>query len=330
MKAIVYQRYGAPDVLRFEEVERPTPKGDQILVKIRAVSVNAPDWRVLRATPVLARLHSGLLKPKYPILGCDIAGIVEEVGPEAKQFRVGDEVFGDLANFGFGGFAEYVCPTEKALAHKPAGITFEVAAASPMAGMTALQGLRDHGGVRRGHKVLIVGASGGVGTFAVQVAKHLGAEVAAVCSTDNVEMVRELGADHVIDYTREDFTKNGQLYDVIFAVNGFRSIWDYRSALAPNGTYLMAGGDWPQIQQAMLWGPLLSLLGSKKLRVSPMTPSHDNLVYVGQLLAAGTLTPVIERRYPLSAVPDAMRYYEQRHARGKLIINVGASDAEER
>jgi NADPH:quinone reductase-like Zn-dependent oxidoreductase len=325
MKAIVYSRYGAPDVFLFEEVERPTPKRDQVLVKICAVSVNAPDWRLMRATPVLARMHSGLLRPKYRILGCDIAGVIQEAGPEAKQFRVGDEVFGDLASFGYGGFAEYVCPTEKALARKPAGITFEVAAASPMAGMTSLQGLRDRGGVRPGHKVLIAGASGGVGTFAVQIAKLLGAEVTAVCSTGKVDLARSLGADHVIDYTKEDFTKNGQLYDVIFAVNGFRSIRDYRRALAAKGTYLMAGGDWPQIRQAMLWGPILSLFGSQKLGLCPTKANQKDLVYLGELLEAGKLIPVIDRRFPLSAVADAIRYVEEGHARGKVIINVDPS-----
>jgi NADPH:quinone reductase-like Zn-dependent oxidoreductase len=327
MKAIVYDRYGGPDGLRFEEVEKPPPKRDQVLVKICAVSVNAPDWRLMRATPFMARAHSGLLRPKYRILGCDIAGVIEEVGPEAKQFRVGDEVFGDLASFGYGGFAEYVSPAEKALAQKPPGITFEAAAACPMAGMTALQGLRDRAGVRPGHKVLIVGASGGVGTFAVQVARLLGAEVTAVCSTGKADLARSLGADHVIDYTQEDFAKNGQLYDVIFAVNGFRPIRVYQRALAAKGIYLMAGGDWPQIQQAMLWGPLLSVLGSKKLGVCPTQANQTDLTYLGELLEAGKLKPVIDRRFPLSAVADAIRYVEEGHARGKVIINVDPSCA---
>jgi len=322
MKAIVFEHYGSPDVLRLEEVEKPAPKRDQVLVKIHAVSINAPDWRVMRADPWLVRLSTGLFKPNVPILGCDIAGVVEAVGPDAKQFKVGDEVFGDLATFGYGGFAEYVCPSERALARKPAGISFETAVASPMAGLTALQGLRDFGKVRPGQKVLIVGASGGVGTFAVQVAKLLGADVTAVCSTDKADMVRSLGADYVIDYMKEDFTQNGLLYDLIFAVNGYHSIWDYRRSLVPTGTYLMAGGDWPQIRQAMLWGPFLSLLGSKKLGSAPMKASQKDLVYIGELLESGKLEPVIDRRYPLSAVPDAMRYVEEGHARGKIIINV--------
>jgi NADPH:quinone reductase-like Zn-dependent oxidoreductase len=329
MKAIVYERYGGPDVLRLEEVEKPTPTGDQVLVKICAVSVNAPDWRLMRATLLLARLHSGLFRPKFSILGCDIAGTIEQAGPQAQQLRAGDEVFGDLARFGYGGFAEYVSTTERALVRKPAGITFEVAAASPMAGLTALQGLRDHAGVRPGQKVLIVGASGGVGTFAVQVAKLLGAEVTAVCAAGKVDMVRALGADHVIDYTKEDFAKSAQRYDAILAVNGCRSIWDYRRALAPKGTYLMVGGDWPQIRQALLWGPALSLFGSQKLGACNTQASQKDLAYLAELLDAGKLEPVIDRRYPLSAVPDAMRYVEEGHARGKIIINVDPSRSAE-
>lgn len=322
MKAIVYERYGSPDVLRLAEVDRPAPKRDEVLVKVCAVSINAPDWRLMLAMPFMIRAHSGWLRPKFPILGCDIAGVVEQAGPDAKRFRAGDEVFGDLAHFGYGGFAEYVSPTEKALARKPPGVAFEVAAASPMAGTTALQGLRDHARVAPGQKVLIAGASGGVGTFAVQVAKLLGAEVTAVCSTGKAETARALGADHVIDYTKEDFAEGGQRYDVIFAVNGFRSILDYRRALTPKGTYLGAGGDWPQIRQALLWGPLLSLLGPKKFKVSSAEANQVDLAYLGELLEAGKLKPVIDRRYPLSAVPDAIRYIEEGHARGKVVIDV--------
>ncbi|MEK7475234.1 MAG: NAD(P)-dependent alcohol dehydrogenase [Candidatus Coatesbacteria bacterium] len=326
MKAIVYDRYGSADVLHLEEVERPSPKGDQVLVRVCAVSVNAPDWRLMLAMPFPIRLHSGLRRPKFRILGCDIAGVVEAAGPDARQFRAGDEVFGDLAHFGYGGFAEYVCPSEKGLARKPAGVTFEVAAATPMAGTTALQGLRDHGKVRPGQQVLIAGASGGVGTFAVQVAKVLGAEVTAVCRTDKVEMIRSLGADHVIDYTKEDFATSGQRYDLILGVNGFRSIWDYRRALAPKGTYLMAGGEWPQIRQAILWGPLLSLFGSRKLGLAPAAATQKDLACLGEWLEAGKLKPVIDRRYPLSGVPDAMRYVLEGHVRGKVVINVAGYD----
>lgn len=322
MKAIVHDEYGSPDVLRLEEVEKPTPKRDQVLVKVRAVSVNAPDWRLMRADPFLARLHTGLLRPGFRTLGCDVAGTVEAAGPEARQLRAGDHVFGDLARFGYGGFAEYVCPSENAFVRKPAGISFEVAAASPMAGLTALQGLRDRGQVRTGQKVLIAGASGGVGTFAVQFAKLLGAEVTAVCSTGKLELVRSLGADRVIDYTKEDFARDAQRYDLVLGINGFRSIWDYRRLLAPRGRYVMLGGDWPQIRQAMAWGPLLSLLGSRKLGPYEAQASQEDLVHLGELLEAGKVHPVIDRRFPLAGVPDAIRYVEEGHARGKVIIEV--------
>ena len=324
MKAIVYDRYGPPDVFRLEEVDQPTPRGDQVRVKIRAASVNAPDWRLMRANPIFARLHSGLLRPKFRILGCDVSGTVDAVGPDAKQFRVGDDVFGDLARFGYGGFAEYVCPTEKALAAKPASVSFEAAAATPMAAMTALQGLRDRGHVQPGQKVLIAGASGGVGTFAVQIAKLLGAEVTAVCSTSKTELARSLGADRVIDYSKDDFAKGAERYDVVFAINGFRRIWDYRRVLAPRGVYLMAGGEWPQIRQALLWGPLLSLFGRQRFGPSTTRASQKDLSFLGELLASGTIRPVIDRHYPLGSVPDAIRYVEAGHASGKVIIDIAA------
>lgn len=327
MKAIVYERYGSPEVLRLEEVEKPIPQGDRVLVKVCAVSVNAPDWRLMRANPFFARAYSGLFRPKFRTLGSDIAGTVEAIGQRVARLHIGDDVFGDLSSFGFGGFAEYVCVPEKALVRKPSRISFEVAAASPMVGLTALQGLRDHGRVRPGQRVLIAGASGGVGTFAVQVAKLLGAEVTALCSASKMDLARSLGADHVIDYTKDDFTKSGQRYDLIFAVNGFRSIWDYRRVLAPQGTYLMAGGEWPQIRQAMLWGPLVSLFGRQKLGNYVAKATQDDLVYLGELLSAGKLKPVIDRRFPLSAVPDAIRYVEQGHACGKVMINVDGPSA---
>jgi NADPH:quinone reductase-like Zn-dependent oxidoreductase len=241
---------------------------------------------------------------------------------------VGDEVFGDLASFGFGGFAEYCSATEQALVKKPANVPFGVAAATPMAGMTALQGLRDHGRVQPGQEVLVVGASGGVGTFAVQIAKFLGAKVTAICSTSKVDTAHSLGADRVIDYTREDFALGGERYDVIFAVNGFRPISVYRRALRPRGVYLMAGGDWPQIRQALLWGPILTLLGPQRLGASSMKASPKDLAFLAELLESGKLEPVIDRHYPLRAVPDAIRYVEEGHARGKVIIDVDASPPE--
>ena len=322
MKAIVYEKYGPPEVLRLAEVEKPSPVGEQVLVRVRAVSVNAPDWRLMSADPFFARVSSGVFRPKRPTLGSDIAGTVEATGEQVEHLHVGDDVFGDLSGFGFGGFAEYVCVTEKALVRKPAAISFEVAAASPMAGLTALQGLRDHGGLRPGQQVLIAGASGGVGTFAVQIAKLLGAEVTALCSASKIDLARSLGADHVIDYTKDDFAKGGVRYDLILAVNGYRSIWDYRHALAPRGRYLMAGGEWPQIRQAMLWGPLVSLFGRKKLGNYMVKATQDDLAYLGELLSAGKLKPVIDRSFPLRALPDAIRYVERGHARGKVIISV--------
>jgi NADPH:quinone reductase-like Zn-dependent oxidoreductase len=325
VKAIVYERYGAPDVLRLGEVETPEPKGDQVRVRVCTASVNALDWRLMRASPFLARLHSGLLRPRFRILGSDIAGTVEVVGPEARQFRVGDHVFGDLASFGLGGFAEYVCAPERALARKPASVCFEDAAATPMAGMTALQGLRDHGRVTSGQKVLIVGASGGVGTFSIQIAKLLGADVTAVCSTGKVELARRLGADRVIDYTMEDFARGDTRYDVVLAVNGYRSIRDYRRALRPEGIYLMAGGEWPQIRDAMFLGPLLSLGSRQKLGPSEMEASPQDLTFLGALIEQGRIKPVIDRRYSLADVPSAIRYVEAGHAVGKVIVEVSHS-----
>ena len=262
MKAMVYHTYGSPDVLKLEEVQKPVPQDDEVLVQVHATSVNAGDWHLLRAKPFLMRFMGfGLLKPKHTILGSDIAGRVEVVGRNVTQFQSGDEVFGNTAKSGFGGFAEYVAVPENALVLKPTNISFEEAAAVPQAALTALQGLRDKGHIQKGQKVLINGASGGIGTFAVQLAKAFGADVTAVCSTRNVDIVRSIGADHVIDYTQEDFTKNGQRYDLILAVNGYHSISAYKRALHPEGVYVMTGGSNAQLFQAMLLGPLVSRTG---------------------------------------------------------------------
>jgi NADPH:quinone reductase-like Zn-dependent oxidoreductase len=263
----------------------------------------------------------GLLKPKNNILGFDIAGRIEAVGRNVKQFQSGDEVFGDTGE-GMGGFAEYVCVTENSLVLKPVSITFEEAAAVPGAALTALQGLRDHGKIQSGQKVLIYGASGGVGTFAVQIAKSFGAEVTAVCSTRNLDMVRSFGADQVIDYTQEDFTKSGQQYDLILAVNGYRSIFDYKRALRPNGIYIVVGGSMAQFFQAMLLGPFISMTGSKKIGSFVAKPNKKDLTFIKELLEAGKVVPVIDRRYPLSEVPEALRHLEERHAQGKVVITV--------
>ena len=321
MKAIVYTKYGSPDVLQLKEMEKPTPRDDEVLVKIHAASVNAYDWHFLTADIFLIRFMSGgILKPKDTRLGADIAGRVEAVGRNVKQFRPGDEVFGDI---GHGGFAEYACAPENRLALKPSNLSFEEAAAVPMAALTALQGLRDEGQVQPGQKVLINGASGGVGTFAVQIAKLFGAEVTAVCSPRNLDQARSIGADHVIDYTREDFTKNGQQYDLIFAANGYHSLSAYKRALAPKGIYLMAGGTMAQIFEAMLLGSWMSEKGGKKTGGVAAKIDQKDLGSIKELIEAGKVKPVIDRRYPLSEAAEALRYLGAGHARGKVIITMG-------
>ncbi len=320
MKAIVYTKYGPPDVLKIEEVEKPTSQDNQVLIKVHAASINAGDYRVMRAKPFLLRpMIGGLLRPKNPRLGSDVAGRVEAVGENVKQFRPGDEVFGCAK----GSFAEYVLAREAYLALKPANRSFEEAAAVPVAALTALQGIRYAGGIRPGQKVLIQGASGGVGTFAVQLAKSFGAEVTAVCSTRNLDMARSIGADHVIDYTQEDFTRNRQCCDLIFAVNGYHSLSDYKRALSPQGIYVCAGGALPQFFQAMLLGSLMSRNGDKKMGSMGIAKvNQEDLVYLGELLEAGKIVPVIDRSYPLSEIAEAFRYVEEKHAQGKVIITV--------
>lgn len=322
MKAIVYTQYGSPDVLKYKEIEKPAPKDNEVLVKVHAASANAADWHILRADPFLVRLAYGLLTPKYKILGADIAGQVEAVGRRVTQFQPGDAVFGDLSRCGFGGFAEYVCANEDALALKPANISYEEAAATPLAAVTALQGLRDQGHIQPGQKVLINGASGGVGTFAVQIAKVFGADVTAVCSTSKLAMVRSIGADQVIDYTQEDFTKNGQRYDLILAANGHHPISAYKRALSSTGRYVMIGGSNAQLFQAMLLGPVLSLAGNKKMGNVLMKPNKADLLFMKELLEAGKVIPVIDRTYPLSETAEAIRYLESGHARGKVVITM--------
>jgi len=323
MKAIVYTQYGSPDVLHLQELEKPAPLEDEVLLKVQAASLNAYDWHMLTADIFLVRLVAGLLKPNNTLIGADIAGRVEAVGRNVTQFQPGDEVFGQ-ARHAVGGCAEYVCARENALALKPANCTFDEAAAVPMAGFTALQGLRDQGQIQAGQKVLINGAAGGVGTFAVQIAKVFGAEVSAVCSTRNLEMARSIGADHVIDYTQEDFTKNGQRYDLIFAANGYHSIFDYRRALTPAGVYVMAGGAVPQMFQALTLGPWLTKSGGQKMGALSAKVSQSDLVFLKGLLETGKIKSVIDRRYPLSEVPEALRYLGAGHARGKVVITVGS------
>jgi NADPH:quinone reductase-like Zn-dependent oxidoreductase len=331
MKAIVYTKYGTPDVLQLKDVEKPalTPalaggarNENEVLVKVQATSVNAADWHLLTADIFLVRLNMGLLKPKNTILGCDIAGQVEAVGRDVKQFKPGDAVFGDVFGHHFGGFAEYVTAAESDLALKPDNLSFEEAAAVPLAAKTALQGLRDLGHIQPGQKVLINGASGGVGTFAVQIAKYFGAEVTAVCSTRNVDMARTLGADHVIDYTKEDFTKNGQRYDLILAVNGYHPISDYKRALSLKGNYVMTGGSIAQLFEVMLQGPGMSKKDGQQLQALTLKPNPKDLPLLKQLLETGKVAPVIDKRYSLCDVPDALRYFGEGHAKGKVVITV--------
>jgi NADPH:quinone reductase-like Zn-dependent oxidoreductase len=314
MKAMVYTKFGPPDVLQLREVEKPFPKDNELLIKVHAASANAYDWRHLRADPFLIRLMgAGLLKPKHKILGADIAGLVESVGANVKQFQPGDEVFGDG---GYGGFAEYACVDENRFVLKPADLTFEEAAAVPMAALTALQALRDKGLIRAGQKVLINGASGGVGTFAVQIAKSFETEVTGVCSTTKMDLVRSIGADHVIDYTQEDVTKNGKLYDLIFDVAAYRSISEYKRIMSSGAIYVLAGGSMPRILQLML----KSMTGAKNMRLVVANVNQKDLVFISGLMNAGQVKSIIDKRYPLSETAEALRYLEEGHARGKVVV----------
>jgi len=328
MKAIVCTKYGRPDGLKLEEVPKPTPGNDEVLVKVYAASVTFSNLALVSGKPFLARLGFGLTKPKIRIPGSDVAGRVEAVGRYVKQFLPGDEVFGDLSRCGNGSYAEYVSVPENALAKKPANLSFEEAAAVPEASLVALQALCDKGHIQKGQNVLIYGASGGNGTFAVQIARYFGAEVTGVCSTRNLDMVRSIGADHVIDYTQEDFTQNGQRYDLILATAGYRSIFDYKRALSPRGIYVATGGSMrgpkamAQIYQALLLGPLISMTGSKKMG-SMLVEPNKGLDFMKELIEAGKVKPVIDRCYPLRETAEALRYYGEGHARGKVVITVG-------
>jgi len=322
MKAIVFTEYGSPDVLQIKEIEKPIPRDDEVLIRVCAASVTFGDLALVRGEPFMARLWTGLRQPKYKIPGKEIAGRIEAVGKGVKQFQQGDDVYGDLSGFGWGAFAEYVSVPEEALVLKPANLTFEQAATVPESAVVALQGLRDKGQIQPGEKVLIVGASGGIGTFAVQIAKSFGVEVTGVCSTRNLDMVRSIGADRVIDYTQEDFCQNGQHYDLILATAGYRPIFDYRRALNPRGIYVSTGGAMAQTIQAMLLGPWISMTGSKKMGSLMMQQNNHDLLFLNDLLEAGKVSPVIDRRYPLSEVAGAFRYYAEGHAQGKVVITV--------
>jgi NADPH:quinone reductase-like Zn-dependent oxidoreductase len=320
MKAVIRETYGPPDVLHLEDVPVPKLGDDNVLVGVHAASANAGDWHLLRGTPFPFRFVAGLRTPGFKVIGTDIAGHVEAVGRNVTQFRPGDEVFGGLSRCGFGAYAEFAAAPEKALALKPANLSFEEAATLPTAGCTALQGLRQ-ARIERGKRVLIYGASGGVGTFAVQIAKAFGTEVTAVCSTTNAERVRSIGADHVIDYTKDDFATHRQRYDVILAANGDRSIWDYRRALSADGCYAMTGGSNRQLTEALLLGPLLSI-GRQRFGNVLAKPNQADLLVLKELCETGKVRPVVDRRFPLSEVPSAVRYVEDGHARGKVVITV--------
>lgn len=326
MKAVTRERYGPPDVLALREIEKPGLEPDRILIRVKAASLNPYDWHILRGIPYLVRLMEGARTPKEKVLGADAAGVVEAVGDEVTEFRPGDEVFGTR----YGSLAEYFYGRERNFVPKPAKLTFEQAAAIPMAGVTALQGLRDRGRVTAGQRVLINGAAGGVGTFAVQIAKWLGAEVTGVCSTRNIELVRSLGADRVVDYTREDFSRDGKRYDVIFDVVGNRSLRDFRRALTPKGSFVFVGGGGVAASQGHVFGPMvrtfrgsvLSRFVGQNLLPFLAKITKPDLLVLSELTEAGKLTPVIDRTFPLSDAAEAMRYLETGHARGKVIVTV--------
>jgi NADPH:quinone reductase-like Zn-dependent oxidoreductase len=325
MKAYVSHEFGSPDVLKLEEIEKPIPKDNQALVKVRAVSVNPLDWHFMEGTPYIGRLPAfGLLKPRMTRLGVDFAGTVEAVGKNVTEFKPGDEVYGNK----FGAFAEYITATEATLIMKPPSLTFEQAASLPVAAMTALQALRDHGKLQPGQKVLINGASGGVGTFAVQIAKAFGAEITGVCSGRNIELVRSLGADHVIDYTKEDFTQRSERYDVILDNVGSQPLSGFRGVLTPTGKYVVVGGG--GVRDSRWTGPLVGVI--KMLMLKPFVSQEMKMMLaeinkkdaaiLADLIQAGKVKPVIDRTYPFSQLPDAMRYLEEGHARGKVVVTL--------
>ena len=326
MKAIVRDSYGSPNVLELKDIDKPEPADDEVLLRVHAASVNPADWHILRGAPYIARMQFGLRKPKDRVLGCDVAGHIEAVGNNVTSLQPGDEVFGSPFMHGLGAFAEWVCLSEDLLAPKPAALSFEQAAAVPLAASTALQALRDHGRIEPGHKVLIIGASGGVGTFAVQIAKSFDAEVSGVCSTRNVQMVRVLGAEHIIDYTQEDFTHSGHKYDLIFQLAGTLSPSECRSALTSDGTLVLSSGEsegrWIGPVDRVIKALVLSPFVSQKMASFTVKPNREDLQLLKQFIEDGTLTPVIDRTYPLAQVPEAIRYLEEGHARGKVVISV--------
>jgi NADPH:quinone reductase-like Zn-dependent oxidoreductase len=323
MNAMIQTQYGSTDVLRLTEVNQPILLDNGVLVRVHAASVNAGDWHLMRGTPFLIRfLFGGPIKPKIKILGFDLAGRVEAIGKDVTQFQPGDEVFGDLSECGFGAFAEYVCATESALVLKPANTSFEEAATVPGAALAALQGLRDCGQIQPGQKVLINGASGGVGSFAVQIAKAFGAEVTGVCSTTKMDMVRSLGADQIIDYTQADVTQNGQHYDLILDAAAYRSVFDYLPVLTTEGTYVLVGGSTARFFQVMFFSSWISRISRRNVKCLASKPNQADLTILKELLEAGKIAPFIDRCYHLSEVPAAILALEQRQVRGKIAIRV--------
>lgn len=321
MKAIVYREYGTTDNLHLEEVPKPVPKPNEVLIKMEAASVNSWDWDMLRGKPFIVRMGA-LFKPRFNILGIDVAGRVEAIGSQVKKFKPGDEVFGDVSGYSWGGFAEYVCAPEKPLALKSPKMTFEEAAALPHAGVLALQGLRLHPGIQAGHQVLLNGAGGGVGTIALQLVKQEGAEVTVVDRADKFDMLRALGADHFIDYTKEDFTGSGKQYDLILDVVAHRSFFDYKRALARDGVFVLIGGRISLLLPLLTLGPLFAKLERKKLGILPHKPNSKDLAYLRDCFEAGELKPIIDKQFPLSEVPAALQYLGDGNARGKVVITI--------
>lgn len=322
MKAIVYEKYGTPDELKLKEVEKPIPKDDEVLIKVHASSINSWDWDRLTGKPYLYRLISGLFKPKLKILGADISGIVEAVGKDVTQFKPGDEVYGDTSAGNWGGFAEYVCANEKALITKPPTMTFEQASAIPQACVMALQAFREKRQMKEGDKVLMNGCGGAVGSFAIQLAKLFDLEITAVDNSHKLDFMSSLGADYVIDYTKEDFTKNGQQYDLIIDVVANRSVSEYSRVLSPNGTYTMIGGKIPSVLQIAILGPIISKKRGKRIGILAHQPNKD-LQYINELFEAGKIIPQIDKVFPLNTLPDAFRYFEKGQFHGKIVISVG-------
>ena len=318
MKAIIYTKYGPPEVLQLADVQKPEPREDEVLIKIHAASINYGDRILMKGKPFIGRFWSGLIRPKYPILGTDIAGKIEKLGAKVKGLKPGDEVFADIGDCGFGAYAEYVSVPENILTPKPANITFEQAAAVPQAAVVALQGLRDKGQISSGQKVLINGASGGIGQFAVQIAKSFGAEVTGVCSTAHIDLVKSLGADHVIDYHQEDFTHSEQKYDLILDIVANRSVSDYAQALNPQGRYVAVAFN----PTALFLGPMLSKKDGKKIYALSQKPNPVDLAFIKTLLESGKVVPLIDRTFSLAEVPQAMHYLEEKSHHGKVVISV--------